>query len=697
MRFTDVRLVDAADHLPPEEILRGNFGDRYLLRATAGEASTNGRGETTRRMIIGVLTAAKHEARRAAVRNTWGRDAAAHLECDLVFLIGDPTLDRARREGDVLYLPCPDDYDSLPQKTRKFCIWALEQPDWQYLFKCDDDTYVHVERLLAVREWPTAIVGGKHTDDGHFHGGAGYTINRPAAQAIAEHLTAAKGLEDWKARDAIHRAGLRFSLDHRLCWDKSRMPTRLNGSITCHYASPVRMRLIHDGFRPAGEGTIPRIIHHIWCGSAADIPPRLQAYRETWMRHHPEWEFRLHTGEHLRGLVNQRLLDAAPTATQKSQIARYEILRQCGGVYVDFDVECLRPIDSLLVGEVGVAAAEDDDAVGVAVLACRPGDRLMQRCIEALPASCHFRGDVPRESGAWFFAPHLLAEPAWRLHWWQAFYPRHWSGRVVAPPSGAYAEHYWDASWQGRAIRAEVPPPRPQPERVSDYQASDLTFLMHVYHDAPAAADAVHSIQRVYPSARVILICDGGDASAASRLGAERGVSVILGERLFCVDRGGEIIRRMLGAYLMEPTKWLLKVDPDTAVRRRLSWLPATGLAGSLNCEQRRSLQGGCIVISHDAATRIFDARADWLPQLYDWRSWAMSVNGQTDGLLAARARRERLTSIDWTLAYCCRMLDVPVWSHDEIASEWKYGVPLPPADYAIVHPHLAEQDALPA
>ena len=45
---------------------------------------------------------------------------------------------------------CPDDYASLPQKTRGFCRWALANAEFEYLFKCDDDTYICLDRLLAV-------------------------------------------------------------------------------------------------------------------------------------------------------------------------------------------------------------------------------------------------------------------------------------------------------------------------------------------------------------------------------------------------------------------------------------------------------------------------------------------------------------------------------------------------------------------
>lgn len=402
------------------------------------------------RLIIGVLTAAGYQQRRDGVMATWGRDAVAHPHVDLVFLIGDPQAKLPRREGFNLYLPCPDDYDSLPQKTRWFCLWALAHGgQWDRLFKCDDDTYVQVDRLVS-GQWEMPIVGCKDGNGDHFHGGAGYLISRDAALAIATYLTAAKGLEDWKARDAVSHCGMWFEHDDRFCFNKERLPMPTNEQITCHYASPVRMRLLRDSFNrvPAdAEITIPQTIHHIWIGGEL-IPDHLASYRNSWAERHPRWDMKLWTEENLPRLVNQELFERASTPAQKSHIARYEILHREGGVYVDFDMECLRPIDDLLYGIPGFAAAEDDDAVGIAVLGARAGDSLLSQVIDKLPQSFSSGTSPPTQTGAWSFTPHMLTDPTWQLWWWDKFYPIHYSRQNVASIESAYGIHHWEASWQ---------------------------------------------------------------------------------------------------------------------------------------------------------------------------------------------------------------------------------------------------------
>jgi hypothetical protein len=402
------------------------------------------------RIIIGVLTAAPFHQRRNGVLATWGKDAIDHPDVDLVFLIGDPQAKLPRREGQNLYLPCPDDYDSLPQKTRWFCLWAIAHGgNWERLFKCDDDTYLRVDRLAAGR-WETPVVGCQDGNGDHFHGGAGYLITRDAALAIAAHLTAHTGLEDWKARDAVAHCGMWFEHDDRLCFNKARQPGPTNEQVSCHYCSPVRMRLLHDAFRlvPANAAImIPRVLHHIWFGGQP-IPEHLQQFRQTWAARHPAWEMKLWTDENLPKLANQELFEKLPTPAQKSHLARYEILHREGGVYVDFDVTCQRPLDDLLYGQAGFAAAEDDDAVGVAVLGAMAGDALLAQAIAALPVSLRRPGDPPRQSGSGFFTQQLLDDQSWRLFWWDMFYPQHWSGRIEASLDQAHGVHHWEASWK---------------------------------------------------------------------------------------------------------------------------------------------------------------------------------------------------------------------------------------------------------
>lgn len=95
---------------------------------------------------------------------------------------------------------------------------------------------------------------------------------------------------------------------------------------------------------------IPKIIHQIWLGPKK-LPKKYSLWGETWRKFNPSWKYKLWTDNELKDfpLVNQELFDQASNYGFKSDIARYEILRKFGGIYVDTDFECLKPIPNDLL------------------------------------------------------------------------------------------------------------------------------------------------------------------------------------------------------------------------------------------------------------------------------------------------------------------------------------------------------------
>lgn len=91
---------------------------------------------------------------------------------------------------------------------------------------------------------------------------------------------------------------------------------------------------------------IPHVIHQIWLGGPP--PDWFQGYADSWRRHHPDWEYKLWTEETRFDFENRDLFERAPSYAMKADILRYEILANEGGLYVDADFECHRPLDALI-------------------------------------------------------------------------------------------------------------------------------------------------------------------------------------------------------------------------------------------------------------------------------------------------------------------------------------------------------------
>lgn len=100
---------------------------------------------------------------------------------------------------------------------------------------------------------------------------------------------------------------------------------------------------------------IPKIIHQIWIGPNP-IPPACIKYAASWREKHPTFEYRLWTNDNLPPLTPncQEQFDRYGKAKRwalQADVLRYVIVEQFGGVYLDIDFECYRPIDAYLTGE----------------------------------------------------------------------------------------------------------------------------------------------------------------------------------------------------------------------------------------------------------------------------------------------------------------------------------------------------------
>jgi hypothetical protein len=199
------------------------------------------------------------------------------------------------------------------------------------------------------------------------------------------------------------------------------------------------------------------------------MPPEFVAYGETFRRYHPDWKF-MHWHEgNLPALRNQQLFDGSSTYAQKSDIARYEILYEHGGIYVDTDVECLKAFDPLLSDGVTCFCANEarhDLAVSNAILGAVPGHPFLEEVIHEIPAAT---AACPDGGPSWQTGPEMFSRVLLDrkkrgtddvvIFPGRLFYPHHWNPLVgpnrrqrrtntSGPFPDAYAVHHWAADWQ---------------------------------------------------------------------------------------------------------------------------------------------------------------------------------------------------------------------------------------------------------
>lgn len=224
---------------------------------------------------------------------------------------------------------------------------------------------------------------------------------------------------------------------------------------------------------------IPKVIHLIWLGPRAFPKESIENVR-TWFAHHPDWTFYFWTDrkrlppvrgmrvEHIKNFPFKFLekeYQESRNWGEKSDILRYEILYQKGGVYVDHDANCLRSFHRLNTGYDFYAALEMPHeelngcalTVGIGVIGSRKGHPVIRSTIEHImerwnPMKEKFRGTDPLVqarlvSYRTYIALTLALKNQLNLSGncdiiFPAcyFYPKHGL-------PGFYSEHFYKTSW----------------------------------------------------------------------------------------------------------------------------------------------------------------------------------------------------------------------------------------------------------
>lgn len=112
----------------------------------------------------------------------------------------------------------------------------------------------------------------------------------------------------------------------------------------------------------ASKMKIPRIIHQTW--KTKETPTHFRGFAESWRNLHPSWDFvfwddddnEKFIAEHFPWFI--RFYRRYEFDIQRVDAVRYFILLKYGGVYIDLDFECLKPIDALLADEQCVLCLE---------------------------------------------------------------------------------------------------------------------------------------------------------------------------------------------------------------------------------------------------------------------------------------------------------------------------------------------------
>lgn len=186
------------------------------------------------------------------IRETWLPTVPEGMEYTIAF--GGEAPEGGNPDPHVYYTGTPDDYRSLPGKNLAAMRHALET-DWDWLFTCDDDTYVcpaRLEKLLSEQAEGVYALGCSYSMRNgkvrFIQGGSGYALRREVVEKIISRHDAREfyirgiGSDEALFTDAVREAGYEWVITPML---------RLRGDIKEYYVAQhfcpyTRMKEAHE-------------------------------------------------------------------------------------------------------------------------------------------------------------------------------------------------------------------------------------------------------------------------------------------------------------------------------------------------------------------------------------------------------------------------------------------------------------------
>ena len=121
---------------------------------------------------------------------------------------------------------------------------------------------------------------------------------------------------------------------------------------------------------------IPKKIHYCWFGGNP-LPEMAHRCIESWKKYCPDYEIKEWNESNfdLNCCAYVREAYAAHKWAFVSDVARLQALVSEGGIYMDTDVEVIKPLDELLKYE-AISGFESEDRVPTGMMACEKGHKM---------------------------------------------------------------------------------------------------------------------------------------------------------------------------------------------------------------------------------------------------------------------------------------------------------------------------------
>lgn len=205
---------------------------------------------------------------------------------------------------------------------------------------------------------------------------------------------------------------------------------------------------------------IPKIIHQVHMGNAA-LSARELYWQKTWKDKNPDWSYILWDDKKIENdltISHPKVFENCKSFSEMSDILRFEILYQFGGLYIDTDFECLKNIEPLFEDRKIVLFWQEPKKICGAFFGASKHNAQVKSLIDGLPsrekshgnriADCKYGPVYITEKLGWETGiPDGLDCPKKTVYPYLWFEKNRQKEDFAETHPDAYAVHHWNGSW----------------------------------------------------------------------------------------------------------------------------------------------------------------------------------------------------------------------------------------------------------
>lgn len=166
-----------------------------------------------------------------------------------------------------------------------------------------------------------------------------------------------------------------------------------------------------------GDEIIPKVFHFIWLGSK--LPKWYESNIDDWKQKNPKFSIKVWNDEEAEKILSAKNLPIFKSAASfgiKSDILRYEILYQEGGLYLDTDFLCLSSDFASLHHSYGFYTSvmlDREPTLTNGFIAAQPGHPILRSCVENIDISKFLEIQCPQTRVLYQTGPFYLTKIFW--------------------------------------------------------------------------------------------------------------------------------------------------------------------------------------------------------------------------------------------------------------------------------------------